>query len=91
MIVLVTVVVRRSAHSDGDYWNSWGNTAQQRLSASNPAWQVHIHAILLSVLCFFFNSYAIAADTMDDKYIKGETLGVGTFASVVKATVKEVS
>ena len=40
---------------------------------------------------FLFNSYAIAADTMDDKYIKGETLGVGTFASVVKATVKEVS
>jgi hypothetical protein len=28
---------------------------------------------------------------MDDKYIKGETLGVGTFASVIKATVKEVS
>lgn len=26
----------------------------------------------------------------DDQYIKGETLGVGTFASVVKATVKEV-
>jgi hypothetical protein len=28
---------------------------------------------------------------MDDKYIKGETLGAGTFASVIKATVKEVS